>query len=53
MINERCQEVVFRTGLVQVMKFDAHMDISFLIIHKNRIRYPFGQGNWVDEANIK
>jgi hypothetical protein len=53
MINERHGKVIFRTGLVQVVKVHTHVDGSFLFIHGNGVGYPFGQGNRIDKSDIK
>jgi hypothetical protein len=40
--NERCGEVVFRTGLVQVTEILLYIDGSLFLIYKNEVGYPFG-----------
>ena len=53
LIHEWCGEVIFWIGLIQVSKFNAHMDSSLLIIYRNVIGYPFSQGNQIDKAILK
>jgi len=53
LINEWCQEVVFRTCLIQVPKIHANTDRTLLLIHGNRVGDPFRQRNWVDKSCIE
>ena len=52
-VNERSQEVIFRTIFVQVSKIHTYMDGSLFFIHRNGVRHPSSQGNSLDETNIK
>jgi hypothetical protein len=53
LVNKGSGEVMFRTRFVHVPKIHTYMDGFFLLIYENGVGHPFGQGNQVDEANIK
>jgi hypothetical protein len=52
-MNEGCQEFVFRIGLIHVSKIHAYTDGSLIFVHRNKIGYPFSQGNQVDKPTLR
>ena len=53
LINEWCGIVIFRTRFIQILKISIDSYCTFFFVHCNRVRYPFHQGYWIDEANFQ
>lgn len=53
LVNAWGRIVSFGTNTIQIMVVDAYLNCSLFFINGNHIRYPFCQGNMIDEIVVQ